>query len=237
MAEQPGGVQHERGGSGAVVGGPELGEGAVVLVGFGVGADVELLLSIFHTDMVWPWSPTTDSHDPQSWEWGMGRFDADRWRASWRAFVRGARTRPQPQTHGTDLDLTRAMGHSPWWMWTRSGAGTMTAATSVGVVGRARSTRCSPTNGSSSRTSGYSTIGEGAATPVAARGVGSQGRTAVSSWERPSSSLVILMSMRPAVLAIVLRSSSVKKRIRRAIGGGAIHAGGSGAAVKIAKRP
>lgn len=34
--------------------------------------------------MVWPWPPTADSHDPQSWEWGMGRFDAERWRASWR---------------------------------------------------------------------------------------------------------------------------------------------------------
>jgi len=26
--------------------------------------DVKLLLSVFHPDMVWPWPPTADSHDP-----------------------------------------------------------------------------------------------------------------------------------------------------------------------------
>ena len=45
--------------------------------------DVELLLSVFHPDMVWPWPPGPHDHDPATWEWGMGRFDAARWRAVW----------------------------------------------------------------------------------------------------------------------------------------------------------
>jgi ketosteroid isomerase-like protein len=43
--------------------------------------DVELLLGIFHPDFVWPWPPHAGAHDPVDWEWGMGRFDASRWRA------------------------------------------------------------------------------------------------------------------------------------------------------------
>lgn len=43
--------------------------------------DVDLLLSIFHPDMVWPFPLGPDDHDPMTWGWGMGRFDARRWRA------------------------------------------------------------------------------------------------------------------------------------------------------------
>ena len=34
--------------------------------------DVDLLLSVFHPDMVWPWPRTPRSHDPMEWvlEWG-----------------------------------------------------------------------------------------------------------------------------------------------------------------------
>jgi hypothetical protein len=46
--------------------------------------DVELLLSIFHPDMVWPWPPHALAHDPAEWIWGMGRFDAERWRDIYR---------------------------------------------------------------------------------------------------------------------------------------------------------
>lgn len=45
--------------------------------------DVDLLLSIFHPDFVWPWPPDADAHDPITWEWGMGRFDPDRWRSAY----------------------------------------------------------------------------------------------------------------------------------------------------------
>lgn len=45
--------------------------------------DVELLMTIFHPDMVWPWPPTSSAHDPMGWVLELGRFDHDRWRAGW----------------------------------------------------------------------------------------------------------------------------------------------------------
>jgi ketosteroid isomerase-like protein len=45
--------------------------------------DADLLVSLFHPDMVWPWPRTAQSHDPLDWVMGMGRFHADRWKASW----------------------------------------------------------------------------------------------------------------------------------------------------------
>jgi hypothetical protein len=42
--------------------------------------DVDLLLSIFHPDMVWPWPSSYTAHDPAEWRLVMGRFDAERWR-------------------------------------------------------------------------------------------------------------------------------------------------------------
>jgi hypothetical protein len=42
--------------------------------------DVELLLSVFHPDMVWPWPRSYTSVDPIDWRLVMGRFDAARWR-------------------------------------------------------------------------------------------------------------------------------------------------------------
>ena len=41
--------------------------------------DVELLLSIFHPDMVWPWPPTPQAHDPIEWVMELGRFNRERW--------------------------------------------------------------------------------------------------------------------------------------------------------------
>jgi hypothetical protein len=41
--------------------------------------DVDLLLSVFHPDMVWPWPATYTSVDPVEWRLVIGRFDADRW--------------------------------------------------------------------------------------------------------------------------------------------------------------
>ncbi len=45
--------------------------------------DVDLLLTIFHPDMVWPWPSTSDAHDPADWVMIMGRFDAQRWKKVW----------------------------------------------------------------------------------------------------------------------------------------------------------
>lgn len=46
--------------------------------------DVDLLLSVFHPHMVWPWPPTAGSHDPEDWVMAMGRLDRRRWGDSWR---------------------------------------------------------------------------------------------------------------------------------------------------------
>jgi len=43
----------------------------------------DLFLSIIHPDMVWPWPPTPDAHDPAGWVFVMGRFNRERWRKSW----------------------------------------------------------------------------------------------------------------------------------------------------------
>ncbi len=45
--------------------------------------DVELLLSVLHPDMVWPWPEDQRSLDPMSWVLELGRFDRDRWRRGW----------------------------------------------------------------------------------------------------------------------------------------------------------
>ncbi|MFH0989607.1 MAG: hypothetical protein V1799_06275 [bacterium] len=37
--------------------------------------DVKLLLTVFHPDMVWPWPPTAESHDPIDWVFWAGRYD------------------------------------------------------------------------------------------------------------------------------------------------------------------
>ena len=42
--------------------------------------DVDLLLTIFHPDMVWPWPRTPKSHDPMDWVMPQGKFNHDRWK-------------------------------------------------------------------------------------------------------------------------------------------------------------
>lgn len=48
--------------------------------------DTELLLSIFHPDMVWPWPPTGKDHDPASWVFVLGKFDHARWKVFYDTF-------------------------------------------------------------------------------------------------------------------------------------------------------
>jgi ketosteroid isomerase-like protein len=43
----------------------------------------DLFLSMIHPDMVWPWPPTADSHDPIDWVFVLGRFERERWRKGW----------------------------------------------------------------------------------------------------------------------------------------------------------
>lgn len=44
--------------------------------------DVDMLLSIFHPDMVWPWPPDNKAHDPLNWIFELGRFEYNRWKKS-----------------------------------------------------------------------------------------------------------------------------------------------------------
>ena len=45
--------------------------------------DAELLIGIFHPDMVWPWPPTAQAHNPEDWVLDWGRYDYDRWKSGW----------------------------------------------------------------------------------------------------------------------------------------------------------
>jgi ketosteroid isomerase-like protein len=45
--------------------------------------DLDLLMSLFHPDMVWPWPPHASAHDPMEWVIPWGRHDDRRWRAGW----------------------------------------------------------------------------------------------------------------------------------------------------------
>lgn len=45
--------------------------------------DVKLLLSVFHPDMVWPWPPHAQAHDPLVWVMPYGRFNEERWGKNW----------------------------------------------------------------------------------------------------------------------------------------------------------
>jgi hypothetical protein len=45
--------------------------------------DADLLISIFHPAMVWPWPRTPDSHDPMDWIMALGKFNKKRWRKGW----------------------------------------------------------------------------------------------------------------------------------------------------------
>lgn len=41
--------------------------------------DVELLLSIFHPDMVWVWPNDNNSQNPIDWKLPLGKFNFERW--------------------------------------------------------------------------------------------------------------------------------------------------------------
>ena len=41
--------------------------------------NVDLLLSIFHPDMIWVWPKDNKSYDPVDWKLPLGKFNKDRW--------------------------------------------------------------------------------------------------------------------------------------------------------------
>jgi ketosteroid isomerase-like protein len=46
--------------------------------------DVDLLMTVFHPDMVWPWPKDSRAHDPMDWVIGFGRYNYVRWRGGWK---------------------------------------------------------------------------------------------------------------------------------------------------------
>jgi len=45
--------------------------------------NAELLMTIFHHDMVWPWPRTPLSHDPMDWVIPWGKYNCSRWKGLW----------------------------------------------------------------------------------------------------------------------------------------------------------
>jgi hypothetical protein len=45
--------------------------------------NIDLLMSIFHPDMVWPWPKSPQSPDPMDWILKWGRYDYNRGRNGW----------------------------------------------------------------------------------------------------------------------------------------------------------
>ncbi len=45
--------------------------------------DVDLLMTILHPDMVWPWPKDNKAHDPMDWVIDWGRFNYNRWKNGW----------------------------------------------------------------------------------------------------------------------------------------------------------
>ena len=46
--------------------------------------NVDLLISIFHTDFVWVWPKDNKSHDPLDWKIKLGKFDYKRWKKTYK---------------------------------------------------------------------------------------------------------------------------------------------------------
>lgn len=53
--------------------------------------NVELFLSIFHEDMVWPWPVENTDHDPIKWELYLGKFNYNRWKKIYTDFFNNNR--------------------------------------------------------------------------------------------------------------------------------------------------
>jgi ketosteroid isomerase-like protein len=45
--------------------------------------DVELLMTVFHPDMVWPWPANNKAHDPINWVIPWGKYNYRRWKENW----------------------------------------------------------------------------------------------------------------------------------------------------------
>ena len=48
--------------------------------------DAEILVSIFHPDMVWPWPKNVNAHNPVNWIFPFCRYNRKRWNYNWQGF-------------------------------------------------------------------------------------------------------------------------------------------------------
>jgi hypothetical protein len=83
--------------------------------------DADLLLTVLHPDMVWPWPPHPRAHDPLEWSLEWGRYNADRWRKGWQQlFDTHALVHNRRVTRKITVSA-EADGPSPWSMSIPSG--------------------------------------------------------------------------------------------------------------------
>jgi hypothetical protein len=76
--------------------------------------DVDLLLTVFHPDMVWPWPRTVRSHDPMDWVLEWGRYDPERWGGVGRSCSTRTSSSATSARSGRSRCPRRATGLSPW---------------------------------------------------------------------------------------------------------------------------
>ena len=106
--------------------------------------DVDLLLSVYHPDMVWAWPPHSQAHDPMEWVLRMGRYNEARWRVLIERFFA---THTLIHNHRVTRKIVLSRNRTvplPWWISIRSGIararaiplGT-TGTTEEHVIGRA----------------------------------------------------------------------------------------------------
>ncbi len=101
--------------------------------------DVDLLITVFHPDMVWPWPLNSDAHDPMKWVLVLGRFDAARWKKVWQElFDSHVLIHNQRAIRKIEFPI-RAMAPLRLWTLILCGA-TATAKISIGKGALARST-------------------------------------------------------------------------------------------------
>src|SRR5215203_6617964 len=77
--------------------------------------DVDLLLTVFHPDMVWPWPKTPRSHDPMEWVLEWGRYDTERWGRGWRELFETHELVRNERQLRKSRSRRRATGRSPSW--------------------------------------------------------------------------------------------------------------------------
>ena len=110
--------------------------------------DATALVDLFHPDMVWPWPPDGQAHDPALWVFPLGRFDRERWRSGWQELFR---THELVHNHRRTLRIAiSAEGDGAFavvdvdTLWRRR----KTGRPSTGRAARARATPWSRTTGS-----------------------------------------------------------------------------------------